>query len=155
MSSCCLLPSLQRLISFLKTENGVPGPQFYKLLALGKQSEQWINLFGALRNAPAGVDPVEGFGETDMDTIFSKVESFVVAEYKRGGVTAQAKSRIDEALRAMRKNKERATGTRSLNEALTALLAVRLASGGFHDGSYAHATGRTNRNQSPAGAFFA
>ena len=37
-----------------------------------------------------------------MDDIVSKVESFVVDEYKRGGVTAQAKSRIDEALEKLR-----------------------------------------------------
>jgi hypothetical protein len=40
-----------------------------------------------------------------MDDIVSRVESFVVDEYKRGGVTAQAKSRIDEALEKMRKRK--------------------------------------------------
>jgi uncharacterized protein (DUF4415 family) len=40
-----------------------------------------------------------------MDDIVSRVESFVVDEYKRGGVTAQTKSRIDEALRKLRPKK--------------------------------------------------
>jgi hypothetical protein len=38
-----------------------------------------------------------------MDDIVSRVESFVVDEYQRGGVTAQAKSRIDEALDRLRR----------------------------------------------------
>ena len=104
-----LLPAsiIAALVSFMRSENGAPGPQFYNLLVVGKQSERWINLFGGLSNAPSGVDHSQTFGETSMDDIVSKVETFVVAEYKRGGVTAQAKSRIDAALKAMRrKNQE-------------------------------------------------
>ena len=32
-----------------------PGPQFYQLISLGKQSELWINLFKAYENAPPEV----------------------------------------------------------------------------------------------------
>ncbi len=105
-----LLPAsiIAALVSFMRSENGVPGPQFYELLVVGKQSERWINLFGGLSNAPSDVDHSRTFGETSMDDIVSKVETFVVDEYKRGGVTAQAKSRIDAALKAMRrKNQEK------------------------------------------------
>jgi len=104
-----LLPAsiIAAIVSFTQSENGVPGPQFYNLLALGKQSERWINLFGALKNAPEGVDQASEFGNLDMDSIVTKVETFVVAEYKRGGVTAQAKSRIDEALKTMREKKQK------------------------------------------------
>jgi hypothetical protein len=105
-----LLPAsiIAAIISLSRTENGKPGPEFYKLLVLGKQSEHFINLFGALRNAPADIDPQDLGSGAEMDDIVSRVESFVVDEYKRGGVTAQAKSRIDEALEKMRgrKNKE-------------------------------------------------
>lgn len=102
-----LLPAsiIAALISFSRSENGVPGPEFYKLLVAGKQSEQFINLFGALRNAPAGVDLDEMRTGAEMDDIVSRVETFVVDEYKRGGVTAQAKSRIDEALDKLRRKK--------------------------------------------------
>lgn len=104
-----LLPAsfIAALVSFARMEDGVPGPQFYNLLAVGKQSEHWINLFGALKNAPESVNHSKEYGDVDMDTIFTKVESFVVAEYKSGGVTAQAKSRIDEALKAMRDKKRK------------------------------------------------
>jgi len=102
-----LLPAsiIAALISLSRSEKGVPGPEFYKLLVAGKQSEQFINLFGALRNAPAGVDLDEMRTGAEMDDIVSRVETFVVDEYKRGGVTAQAKSRIDEALEKLRKKK--------------------------------------------------
>lgn len=100
-----LLPAsiIAALVSFIRSENGVPGPQFYDLLVVGKQSERWINLFGGIRHAPDGADHSRPFGDTDMDDIVKKVETFVVDEYKRGGVTAQAKSRLDAALRTMRR----------------------------------------------------
>lgn len=102
-----LLPAsiIAALISISRTHNGVPGPEFYKLLVAGKQSEQFINLFGALRNAPEGIDPDDIRSGAEMDDIVSRVENFVVDEYKRGGVTAQAKSRIDEALDKLRRKK--------------------------------------------------
>jgi hypothetical protein len=96
-----LLPAsiIAAVVSFVKSKDGKPGPQFYNLLAVGKQSELWINLFGALKSAPDDLDHSATFGGADIDDIVSKVEKFVVSEYKRGGVTAQAKSRIDQALR--------------------------------------------------------
>ena len=102
-----LLPAsvIAAIISLSRSENGIPGPEFYKLLVAGKHSEHFINLFGALRNAPPDIDPQDITGGAEMDDIVSRVESFVVDEYKRGGVTAQAKSRIDEALERMRRRK--------------------------------------------------
>ncbi len=98
-----LLPAsiIAALLSVVRSENGRPGPQFYNLLVVGKQSEQWINLFGALENAPDDVDHFDAFGDVDIDDIVSKVETFVIDEYKRGGVTVQAKSRLEKALAAM------------------------------------------------------
>ena len=103
-----LLPAsiIAAVISLMNRTDGKPGPQFYSLLVVGKQSELWINLFGALKSAPDDLDHSAAFGGADIDDIVSKVETFVVAEYKRGGVTAQAKSRIDQALRSLqRKNR--------------------------------------------------
>jgi len=107
-----LLPAsiIAVLISFIRAEDGVPGPEFYKLLVAGKESEKFINLFGALRNAPAGMDLGDVRRGTEMDDIVSRVESFVVDEYKRGGVTAQAKSRIDDALDKLKRKGESETG---------------------------------------------
>ena len=93
------------LISLAKTKNGAPGHEFYALVSMGKQSERWINLFGALDNAPADVAEQNHFGEADIDDIVSKVESFVVDEYKRGGVTRQARDRMEQAIDAMRRRR--------------------------------------------------
>jgi len=89
------------LVSLIKARDGQPGDEFYRLVSLGKESEQWINLFGALRNAPPELLEKPRFGDHDMDSIISRVEDFVVDEYRRGGVTAQAKERIDKALHSM------------------------------------------------------
>ena len=96
------------IVSLAKTKDGKPGPQFYSLISVGKQSERWINLFGAIKNAPPEVVDESPFGDADIDDIVLRVESFVVDEYKRGGVTTQAKERIEKAMEAMqrRRNKE-------------------------------------------------
>lgn len=94
------------LISLVKSEDGSPGPQFYEVISIGQQSEHWINLFGALRNAPAGVETENRFGDTDVDDLIARVENFVADEYRRGGVTAQARQRIAEVLAAIRGDKK-------------------------------------------------
>ena len=96
------------VVSLIRTENGKPGHEFYQLVSVGKQSEKWINLFGALRNAPPEVMPQDHVGDRDMDELVSRVEKFVVDEYQRGGVTAQAKARLDQALAAMQRRRNRA-----------------------------------------------
>ncbi len=80
-----------------------PGPQFYKLIGLGKQSELWIDLFKAYENAPEEVRREREFTVSNMDELVDRFESFVVDEYERGGVTAQAKERIDKALDAIQR----------------------------------------------------
>jgi hypothetical protein len=94
------------IISLSKTKDGVPGTEFYTLVGVGKQSERWINLFGAYKNAPPEVIEQSHFGDADIDDIVSRVESFVVDEYKRGGVTAQARDRMNKAMDAMRRRRE-------------------------------------------------
>ena len=90
------------IVSLSKTRDGVPGPEFYKLVSVGKQSERWINLFGALKNAPPEILEENPFGNADMDDIVSRVESFVIDEYQRGGVSAQARDRMYKAMEKMR-----------------------------------------------------
>jgi len=94
------------IVSVAKMRNGKPGSEFYKLVSIGRQSEQWINLFGAIKNAPPDVVETAPFGNGDIDELVSRVENFVVDEYKRGGVTAQAKTRIDKALEALQRSRK-------------------------------------------------
>lgn len=82
------------------------GPQFYQLIGLGKQSEHWINLFQSYENAPAEIKQEYSFGVADMDELVNRFESFVVDEYQRGGVTKQAKDRIDRALNAIQRDRD-------------------------------------------------
>ncbi len=78
-----------------------PGTEFYDLLRVGRRSEHWINLFGAADHSsiPGALDDL--FPNADIDDMVSRLESFVVDEYNKGGVTAQAKKQLDQALNRM------------------------------------------------------
>ena len=91
------------ILSLVSGDKDRPGPQFYQLISLGKQSELWIDLFKAYENAPEDVRREHELAVTNMDEIVDKFESFVVDEYERGGLTAQAKERIDKALDAIQR----------------------------------------------------
>ena len=91
------------VMSLVNSRDGKPGPQFYRLLGVGKQSERWIDLFAAYRNAPDDVVGDRRETESNMDDVVERIESFVVDEYRRGGVTKQAKDRIDAALGALQR----------------------------------------------------
>lgn len=93
------------VISLAKARQGRPGDEFYRLVSVGKQSEHWINLFGALKNAPPHVAEEHYFGTADIDDIVTRVESFVVDEYQRGGVTKQAHDRLSEAIGRIRRRR--------------------------------------------------
>ena len=91
------------LISLVNSQNGKPGSEFYELVSVGRQSERWINLFGAINNAPPEIRNQNHFSEADIDEIVARMENFVVDEYQRGGVTAQAKARLDKVLEKIQK----------------------------------------------------
>jgi hypothetical protein len=95
------------VISIASSNEGRPGPQFYHLLAWGKQSEVWINLFAAVKNSPEKIEQPLPFGDHDIDDIVGRLESFVVDEVKRGGVTTQAKDRLDKILDAVQRKKQK------------------------------------------------
>jgi hypothetical protein len=107
MRDLILVPAslIAGIISIASGKDGRPGSQFYHLLAWGKESELWINLFGAVKNAPEAIEQPRPFGDQDIDDIVGRLESFVVDEVKRGGLTSQAKERLDKILNAVqRKN---------------------------------------------------
>ena len=80
------------IISLATSKDGRPGLQFYHLLGFGKQTERWINLFGAIRNSPERIRQPKVFGRHDVDDLVGQFESFVVDEYKRGGVPRKPKN---------------------------------------------------------------
>jgi hypothetical protein len=89
------------LLSLVTGADGKPNSQFYDLLEMGKQSEQWIDLFGAMRHAPADRKQRVRFPDARMDDILDNIEAFVISEEKRGGMTAQARERFEKALRGL------------------------------------------------------
>jgi len=94
------------VVSIATGTDGRPGSQFYQLLAWGKQSEVWINLFGAVENAPEEVLQPQHFANQDIDEMVGRLEKFVVDEAKRGGLTSQAKDRLDRILDAIQRKKK-------------------------------------------------
>jgi hypothetical protein len=79
-----------------------PGTEFYDMLRLGRQSERWINLFGAASHVHGPETDDDRFPGEDIDKLVTRIESFVVDEYRSGGVTTQAKEKFDRALAAFR-----------------------------------------------------
>jgi hypothetical protein len=67
---------------------------FEQLLAVGRRSEGWIDLFGG----PQAETRREGAG---VDRIVGRIEALVVEQYEQGGMTAQAKAAIDRTLDAL------------------------------------------------------
>ncbi len=95
------------LLSIVSSHDGRPGNQFYRLLAFGKRSERYINLFGALANAPADVAPPANADDADIDQVVSRLEAYLVDEYRHGGLTAQAKERVDRLREAIAERKSK------------------------------------------------
>ena len=90
------------VVSLAKSGRG-GGTEFYDLLRLGRKSERWINLFGAADNSPSVEDEDVEFSNADIDGLVSRVESFVIDEYRKGGVTKQAKVGLDKAIDSLHK----------------------------------------------------
>ena len=91
------------ILSLVTARGGRPGPQFYELLVFGKRTERWINLFGAIRNVPGRPDDAEPLPGGEFDDLVERLEGYVVDEYRRGGVTARAKERLDKVLDALQR----------------------------------------------------
>lgn len=86
-----------------------PGTEFYDLLRYGRRTERVINLFGAADRFPVAAEDETEL--PDIDRMVAQVESFVVEEYRSGGITAQAKQRIDKLLVALNQARSRRSGS--------------------------------------------
>lgn len=74
---------------------------FYEVMRQGKRSERLINLFGAVEAMDQ--DPEEDEELAGIDELASRVENFLIEEYRNGGITAQAKTRLDDVVNALKK----------------------------------------------------
>lgn len=90
------------IVSLAKSDCSA-GNEFYRVMRLGKKSERWINLFGAADLLPESRPDTVKFPDGDIDAMVSRVENFVIDEYRKGGVTKQAKERLDKAIASLHK----------------------------------------------------
>lgn len=71
-----------------------PERELNQIMDLGRQSDQWINLFGY-----HDVSGDSNMG-TSIDVVFSKVEEALRQQYQAGGTSKKSQAEIDEALQA-------------------------------------------------------
>jgi len=92
-----LLPvSLVATVFGLLRGGDEPDREFLQVIQLGRESEQWINLFGN-HDAPESPNAI-----ASIDALFSKVEKTLTQQYLAAGTSARAQAEIDEALQAAR-----------------------------------------------------
>ncbi len=80
--------SLVAALGGLMLESRRPRRYFDRTLEFGRRTEEWINLFDRYRE-PA--DP-------GLDELFARLESRIVEQYQRGGLTSSAKRAVDTSL---------------------------------------------------------
>ena len=91
-----LLPvSLIATIIGLLRGGDQPDREFQQVIQVGRDSEQWINLFG---NHEA---PESSNATASIDALFTKVEDTLKQQYLAAGTSAKAQAKIDEALQAV------------------------------------------------------
>lgn len=82
-----------------------PGREFNQVLQIGRESEQWINLFGTHETRQ------DTNAIASIDALFAKVEATLKQQYQAAGISAKARSEIDAALQAVHdKTKQEQSG---------------------------------------------
>lgn len=105
MSPVSMVAALVGLVAYPRD----PGALFREVLAFGRRTEEWINLFG--REQP----------EPGIDELFRKLEQRLENQYESGGVTRTAKTAVDASLdglhRALRRLRQERGAPAEENEA--------------------------------------
>jgi len=103
MSPVSLIAGLSGLLFF----HDNPSKPFHDVLALGKRSERWINLFGALPRKRRLTESMAVARTGSLDDVLARIEQVMVEQYEKGGLTASAKSSIDFSLDALARGVKR------------------------------------------------
>lgn len=91
-----LLPvSLVATIIGLLRGGDEPDREFKQVIDIGRQSEQWINLFGNHEHSQ------DANSVASIDVLFTKVEDTLKQHYQATGTSKSAQAEIDEALQAV------------------------------------------------------
>jgi len=72
-----------------------PEREFHRVIEIGRDSEQWINLFGN-HDGPDNSNAI-----ASIDTLFTKVEETLKQQYKTVGISENAQAKIDKALQVV------------------------------------------------------
>lgn len=72
-----------------------PEREFNQVLQIGRETEEWINLFGNHEM------PENSTAIASIDALFTKVEETLKQQYKAAGTSASAQAEIDQALQAV------------------------------------------------------
>jgi len=72
-----------------------PEREFLQVIEIGRDSEQWINLFGH-HDLPDNATAI-----ASIDTLFTKVEETLKQQYKAAGTSKSAQAQIYEALQTV------------------------------------------------------
>jgi hypothetical protein len=73
-----------------------PEREFNQVIQVGRESEQWINLFGT-HDLPESPNPA-----ASIDALFNTVEEKLKQQYQAAGTSEKAQAEIDEALQMAR-----------------------------------------------------
>ena len=79
-----------------------PGRRFYEVVHFGKQTEQWINLFGSV-DLDAGTYHRRDIDIPSIDEFVDDLEQKIKAERERGELSASAKQAFERMIEAARK----------------------------------------------------
>jgi hypothetical protein len=74
----------------IATDAKNPGRYFYRLMALGRDSDRWINLFNAHND--------QSDDQPSADQVVRRAEDVIREHYARGGLVRDFKERTDSAL---------------------------------------------------------
>jgi hypothetical protein len=79
--------------------NSASQSYFHKLMNFGHQTDSWLNLFGNNSHDNSSISAHQKeTTDTNVDQLFSQVESLLKDQHDKGGLTASAKSAIDRYL---------------------------------------------------------
>jgi hypothetical protein len=88
-----------------------PGSEFYELMRFGRRGERWINLFGAVNPEREPAPNAQPLSASDMDDLVTRVESFLVDEYRKREVTAQTRQGLNAALDSLQRLRKQGKGS--------------------------------------------
>jgi hypothetical protein len=90
-----------------------PRRPFNQVLALGKRSEYWINLFGSLPDEQQLEASSFISRSGNIDQVVDRLEDMLLEQYEKGGITASAKSSIDKSIDALHRGIDKVSSTRA------------------------------------------